>query len=538
MNKSPIYPGPTIGAPLRGDPFRGDLLPAESPAPGASELFAAFRARWWKIALWTCACIAVGVIYLVITPPDFQASALILLEPRHSNTPGVEPGSAGQFALDAAQADSQIQVVRSERLLHFVFDTLDLAQTPEFSDKSALQPSFLSQLLHPPAPGEPSSGANIALLNFMSKVNVRRIGQSYVLEISYTAPTAAIAANRANSVAAAYIWNQLQGIAESERRNPEILARRIADINAEVSSVLEAVRLGVIKSAWFPDSDAKIISAAVEPPRKSAPQSSVILGLAAVIGLISSLGLIAARHRADRTLRYHDQVAREIGVECIAIVPRAPRRERARLLNSPRLFEGDGDPVLAALRCARTAIMTAAPRSRPVAVGVTSIHGGEGKSVVAARLARVIAASGDRTLLIDANFYNPTLSEALAPGEEQGLTEFLRREGGDKSLARISVVDHLSVVRAFAGGRKRDPNVFLGSARARELFERLRSDQVVVVDLPATSVSSDARALSSALDGIILVVAVGRTTIEEVREMVGLLSETTSILGIVLNNHS
>jgi succinoglycan biosynthesis transport protein ExoP len=530
MNKAPPNLSTATATPIRANP-----LPAETPT-GSSDLFSAIRARWWKIALWTCLCIGAGVVYLVITPPEFQASALILLEPTRSNAPGIEPGSAGQIALDAAQADSQIQVVRSERLLHFVFDTLDLTHTPEFSDKTALQPNFLSQLLHPPAPGEPTSGANVALISFMNKVNVRRIGQSYVLEISYTGPSASIAASRANSIAAAYIWDQIQGIAASEQRSPEILARRVADINSEVNSVMEAVRRGVIKSAWFPDSNAKIISAAVEPPRKSAPQTSAVLGLATVVGLLSSLGFIAARHRADRTLRSPDQIVRELGVECIAIVPSAPRRLRGKLLENPRLFEGDSDLMLAALRRARTAIMASSPKLRNLAVGVSSIHAGEGKSVIAARLARVIAASGEKTLLVDANFLNPTLSEALAPGEQRGLMEYLRREAEDKLLGRMAVMDHLSVLRAFGAGRTRDANVFLGSARAKEFFERLRSEQVVVVDLPATNVSSDARALSGSLDGIVLVVAAGRTTIEEAQEAIGQLSETTSIFGIVLNN--
>ena len=70
----------------------------------------------------------------------------------------------------------------------------------------------------------------------------------------------------------------------------------------------------------------------------------------------------------------------------------------------------------------------------------------------------------------------------------------------------------------------------------RQIVADLQHHASVIVDLPALSRSSDAQAVGQMLDGVIVVVEAGRTTVDEVADcLTALRSAHTAVLGVVLN---
>jgi polysaccharide biosynthesis transport protein len=170
---------------------------------------------------------------------------------------------------------------------------------------------------------------------------------------------------------------------------------------------------------------------------------------------------------------------------------------------------------------------------------VTSTSRGEGTSLLAFQLAMAFAAAGRRTLLIDANTLNPTLSTVLAPvakgAEEDGLIQALRDGSIDGIMLPPSGrLFFMPIGRERQGTHMSD---LVEAAEARGLFESLRARfDRVVIDLPPFSALPDAWAFGLNLDSYVLVIAAGRTRQHEAAQMVGLLAASSaSIAGAVLN---
>jgi uncharacterized protein involved in exopolysaccharide biosynthesis len=79
-------------------------------------------------------CVVEATAYVTFATPRFVATAQVALEPRQPSTPTDSAEQATAPTLDSAQADTQTQILQSERDLRYVFDTLQLASDPEFAD--------------------------------------------------------------------------------------------------------------------------------------------------------------------------------------------------------------------------------------------------------------------------------------------------------------------------------------------------------------------------------------------------------------------
>lgn len=111
---------------------------------------------------------------------------------------------------------------------------------------------------------------------------------------------------------------------------------------------------------------------------------------------------------------------------------------------------------------------------------VVSAERGEGRTRVAAALARTFADLGEPTLAIDADFRAPRLHRVLGVPNRSGLAEFLA--GGTAQVAHCG--ENLAMLAA--GRAADDPLELLSRPRMRELLvAAVRRYRVVVVDTPA-----------------------------------------------------
>ena len=82
----------------------------------------------------------------------------------------------------------------------------------------------------------------IAIKVFRSNLSIRRVGVTYVLEISYRSPDPAKAAQIANAVADAYINDQLNTRYQAARRASIWLQERIAELRNQSNTAARAVQ--------------------------------------------------------------------------------------------------------------------------------------------------------------------------------------------------------------------------------------------------------------------------------------------------------
>jgi succinoglycan biosynthesis transport protein ExoP len=142
-----------------------------------------------------------------------------------------------------------------------------------------------------------------------------------------------------------------------------------------------------------------------------------------------------------------------------------------------------------------------------------------------------------RTILIDCDLRNPSLSRALAPSAKSGLLEVI---AGKASLEEVIWSEpsismaFLPVVMKF---RLAHSNEILGSAPMKKLFEQLRASyDYVVVDLPPLAPIVDVHAATHLVDSFVFVIEWGRTKIDIVEHALGHAQGVCdNLLGVVLN---
>lgn len=142
---------------------------------------------------------------------------------------------------------------------------------------------------------------------------------------------------------------------------------------------------------------------------------------------------------------------------------------------------------------------------------VTSAVPNEGKSTITVGLARAMAASGKRTLLMECDLRRRSLAHLLGVRAAAGLGAVIT---GDAELGRAVVrTDDSNLFLLDAEPDLPSPVDLLDSDRFRRLFPALaRSFDYVVVDTPPVGTFVDAAVVGAQADATVLVVREGLAT--------------------------
>ena len=147
----------------------------------------------------------------------------------------------------------------------------------------------------------------------------------------------------------------------------------------------------------------------------------------------------------------------------------------------------------------------------PRAIVVTSPLPGDGKTFTAANLAITLAASGQRTVLLDADLRRPHVASTFGLLPDAGLSDVLSgRAHHTDVLQPVAGSDHLQVMAA--GPIPPNPSELLGSDKMRQLINTLTSDAMVIIDSPPLLPVTDSTVLTTRADGALIVVSMGATT--------------------------
>jgi capsular exopolysaccharide synthesis family protein len=252
--------------------------------------------------------------------------------------------------------------------------------------------------------------------------------------------------------------------------------------------------------------DARVVSDASLPLQPSSPHVG-ILGLLALTGsgLVAGVIAIARDLLGGRRVRTLSDAEAEIGFPGLAILPRfkLSRREGKIALN-PRTT------MAASLGVLRNSILFRCPPGKPIAVVMASAMAGDGKTVVSTLLAKSLAASGKRVLLIDADLHHSGLSRLLALRPRTGLTDILRGAAALPDCVVRDADNEMDVLTA--GGMADDPFSIVLQDRVQALLEAARkSYDVVVIDTPPIAAVDDALVFSSLADATVVVVRWAKT---------------------------
>ncbi|WP_158604495.1 polysaccharide biosynthesis tyrosine autokinase [Nocardioides mangrovicus] len=268
------------------------------------------------------------------------------------------------------------------------------------------------------------------------------------------------------------------------------------------------------------------------PSAPSSPDYRINLLAGGIAGIVAGYLLALVRRQLDSRIRTVDDMESLVGTSVLTILPESDELDR---VGDDGLVGSQTGPAAEALRQLRTNLRFVDVDKPPQSIVITSANAGEGKSVVTANLARVLAAAGQKTILLDGDLRRPMVSTIFELDPVVGLTQVL---AGDIDLRATIQDPGLPNLDVIAAGRiPPNPSELLGSQRMQSVIEELvAADYMVLIDAPPLLPVTDAGLLSGIVDGSILVLAVGKTYKEQARLAAKVLQQVGGhVLGSVLN---
>jgi len=472
------------------EPSRSPSSARGRDAPRTSSVARRFWRRSYIVLVAVALAMLGGAVVLDLAAPKYAAQSLILLD----------DGSTGSVA-DAGTIDGQLGLLRSPSLAKQVIDHLDLNRDPEFNADLA-SPGLMGPVVT--AVRKLLSGSRSAadaqngvIGRLLKHTIVYQIGTSHVIAVEVTADTPAKSLIITNALAAAFIGD------------PSIGGR-------DGATALDA---RIVGRAWL-------------LPGRNAAHPAVVLGLAAggalVIGLLI-MWLLEIRNRGFSTI---DALERATELDILGIVPRvggglpclwAPAQQRPA---PPPEFADAWGPV-------QTALLVAGERNDVRTILIVSAGTDEGKTTAALNLARLFAAGGRKTILVDADMREPQIHKALELGDGPGLDDILAGKATVEDVLLEDEPTGLAVLRA--GTRTGNPATLVASKGMDDLLAELREGyDVVIIDTAPVNDVADARALFSRVDMTILTLRWGLTRRRAVAHAIRLIRSGGGRIGGIL----
>lgn len=712
---------------------RGYSEAESSPAQTLASYVEIARRQFPTILAIVSACVILALLYLFTAAPQFTSTASMVIDTRKVQL-FQQQSVLGDIAIDSATVETQVEILKSENISLAVIRDLHLIEDPEFSGSGGgvlgAVFDFVGGLLSDGHTASEFELTRKALERFEKNRTIKRLGQTYVMEIGYTSKDPAKAAKIANAIADAYIVDQLEAKYQATRRASVWLQDRIKELRTQASAAQKAVvdfktannivdtggrlmneqqlaevnsqlimahastaeakarldRMNDIQkqeipdanvadalkndtivklrgqyvdmaskeSIWamkygsdhlaavnlrrqmaeikkniqdelkriqesykseydiavtreesiksslanvvsesqltnqaqvalreldsnaqsyqamydnflqrymesvqqqsFPITEARVISAATTPLKKSYPKSLIVLAASLLGGMMLAFGAALARELTDKVFRTTGQVEDVLGANCIAILPAlgaaaAPgfgERMRSGKLTSkgnpqPDLLRYVVDNPLSrfaeAVRSVKVAIdLNSIVRENRV-LATTSTLPNEGKSTLSTNLAQLMAHGGARVILVDADLRNPSLSRALVPDAKIGLVDVVAQKARLEDALVVDPETKLSILPAGTTSKLLHTNEILASKAMHALVTQLRSQfDYVVLDMPPMAPVVDVRVTSSFVDSFVFVVEWGKTNIDVVKHNLrGSPEIQDKLLGVVLN---
>jgi len=252
--------------------------------------------------------------------------------------------------------------------------------------------------------------------------------------------------------------------------------------------------------------DARIVARANEPGGPSYPRTRVMIGVAFLASILLGICAAIGIERLDNTFRTAQQVEHLAQVAALGLIPTTKSRESAVDL----VVKDPMSSYSEAIRTVRTALRYSDIDNPPKVVLVTSALPQEGKSVTSLSLARSVAFSGGRSLIIDCDVRRPSIGKALKSDATVGLLSLFEPDADIRAAIQVDELSGMHFITSTAGTS--NPQDLLGSKQFRSLIERLRPHyDMIVLDTPPVLAVSDALILSHLADATIFLVRWGRT---------------------------
>jgi polysaccharide biosynthesis transport protein len=336
-------------------------------------------------------------------------------------------------------------------------------------------------------------------------------------------------------------YNVLKREAQADRELYNSLYAKIKE--AGISAASKSSNIHIVSQAR-----------ALEHPTRPRRALNILAGV--FIGLIGGVALAFVKDRIQDRVQTPDEIRDWVGLPSVTVVPAiqtgnlemamwGTNRTNLKLAWRNRedfagpecfLLQRPNSPESEAVQALRTMLFSTRTEDSPKVVLITSPLPGEGKTTLANNLAIALAKHG-KTCLLDADLRMPAVGVSFRLLPRFGLEHYLQGSATlDQVMSPSSEVKNLTIIPAVAPADYATYLLTGGPMRALMMRLRERFD-FVVIDTPPILPYADGLAVSTLVDGVILVGRAGQTPRGAITRSMELLDvmKSAPILTVVLN---
>ena len=290
----------------------------------------------------------------------------------------------------------------------------------------------------------------------------------------------------------------------------------------------------------------------------SSPKWQVYFPGGTMLGLMLGVGLTFLIELLNDLVRTPRDVSRYLRIPLLGVIPDAAEDEQLGDINLYHVVSQAPYSIISeSYRRFRINLKLSGSAESSKVLFVSSGVAGEGKTSVAVNLAATFIAEDKKVLLIDANFWRPSLHTIFPRPQEQGedsgfvegtqnrvsetggptgfgLSTLLSGLCGYHEIIRSGGIDGLSLIDS--GLLPSNPTELLGGAQMKQLVKQQRECyDYIIIDGPPVLLVSAAKVLARLADGTVLVFNAGITSrgaaLRTIRELMEI---NATVVGCVL----
>lgn len=316
--------------------------------------------------------------------------------------------------------------------------------------------------------------------------------------------------------------------------NLDDLERRAGASQALYESYLNRYKEVVAKSG-AEQSNSTLLSAALTPARPSSPNLALNLSLGLLIGLLFGTASAIAVEGAYSGFTTAEDVERRLRIRCLGSVPLLESVETHAASAIETLATYPGGAFTESIRSILAAVRQST-NSRNQVIAVTSALPDEGKTTVAACLARTAAMAHERVAIIDCDVVRRNLS--LSYGSAAHLPGLRELFSGASKIEAVTPSERLGGATLFAITTPFEEGVrLLEQGKLHRLIAQLREQfDLIVLDCAPILPIAETREVVALADNVIVVTRWRATADRIVRAALKMLPlQALGDLGVILN---
>jgi len=295
--------------------------------------------------------------------------------------------------------------------------------------------------------------------------------------------------------------------------------KRLQEREKEFFAEIESIRYAEVPKSYF----------------SPTPTLNVILG--SLIGFIIGILIAVSSGSSKIELVRSTEDLEDAGYKIIAHIPFFPSGTPLLVDSLNKLEKSKADPKILNSFINIETFLKYGSLDKPLkTILVTSGQDEEGKSIIASNIAIVLANSGNKVLLIDANLKHPRLDKYFKVKSTPSLAHYLFRKKELKEIIRKTYNSKLDIITCIEFPQ--NPAVIITSERMKNFMDQVKQNyDYIVYDSSSLCSLKETAALANNMDKVIMVVRANKTTITEIVTAESLLLENgIGEFSVVLND--